>query len=85
MSSPTLEGLRIANQISTWQNEAKNLDGEMMQKGELTITPQRVYLTCQELWKPQVEHEKSMTYPASDAPASSNSGGGKADMKSINA
>lgn len=83
MSSPTLEGLRIANQISTWQNEAKNLDGEMMQKGELTITPQRVLFTCQGLWKPQVEREKSI---ASDAPASSNSGGGggKADMKLIN-
>eukprot|EP00435_Cladocopium_sp_Y103_P018700 s1924_g4.t1 len=83
LTSPTVEALKIANQILAWQNETKYLDGEkMMQKGEMTITPQLVYLTCQGLWKSKDAPSSSEPKQNPDVPA--DHGGHRETLRVLN-
>ena len=54
-----------ANQIKAWQKEVMSFECEKkMTKGELTITPERVYLTCQGPWK--TNGKDMLSAPAKD-------------------
>ena len=62
MTSPTIQALRISNEILALQDDLKGEKAQRAQKGELTLTPTLVFLSCQGE-PPAVAYSKDLTQP----------------------
>lgn len=62
MTSPTIQALRISNEILALQDDLKGEKVQRAQKGELTLTPTLVFLSCQGE-PPAVAYSKDLTQP----------------------
>ena len=62
MTSPTIQALRISNEILALQGDLKGEKVQRTQKGNVTLTPTLVFLTCQGE-PPAVAYSKDLTQP----------------------
>ena len=62
MTSPTIQALRISNEILALQDDLKGEKVQKAQKGELALTPTLVFLSCQGE-PPAVAYSKDLTQP----------------------